>query len=40
MDDLRHTSYRMTVGAKGDLGGGWNYDVYGQYGLTVVCRDL
>jgi iron complex outermembrane recepter protein len=34
-DDLRHTSYRMVVGAKGDLGGGWAYDVFGQYGDTV-----
>ncbi len=34
-DDLRHTSYRMVVGAKGDLGGGWAYDVFAQYGTTV-----
>ncbi len=34
-DDLRHTSYRMVVGAKGDLGGGWAYDVFAQYGDTV-----
>lgn len=34
-DDLRHTSYRMKVGMKGDLGSGWTYDVYGQYGLTL-----
>jgi len=30
-DDLRHTSYRMQVGAKGDLGDGWRYDTYAQY---------
>ncbi len=35
IDDLRHTAYRMKVGAKGDLGHGWSYDVYGQYGLTL-----
>jgi outer membrane receptor protein involved in Fe transport len=34
-DDLRHTAYRMVIGAKGDLGGGWAYDVFGQYGDTV-----
>ena len=34
-DDLRHTSYRMKLGMKGDLGNGWTYDVYGQYGLTL-----
>jgi iron complex outermembrane receptor protein len=34
-DDLRHTAYRMVVGVKGDLGGGWAYDVFGQYGDTV-----
>jgi outer membrane receptor protein involved in Fe transport len=34
-DDLRHTSYRMVGGVKGDLGNGWSYDVFGQYGTTV-----
>lgn len=34
-DDLRHTSYRMVVGVKGDLGGGWAYDAFAQYGNTV-----
>lgn len=33
--DLRHTTYRMLVGAKGDLGSGWSYDIYGQYGLSL-----
>jgi iron complex outermembrane recepter protein len=33
--DLRHTSYRMNIGAKGDLGDGWSYDVYGQYGVSL-----
>lgn len=28
--DLQHTSWRMTGGFKGDVGG-WDYDVYGQY---------
>jgi outer membrane receptor protein involved in Fe transport len=35
VDDLRHTSYRMKLGARGDLGSGWSYDVYGQYGLSL-----
>jgi iron complex outermembrane receptor protein len=34
-DDLRHTALRMQIGAKGDLGAGWSYDVYAQYGLTL-----
>ncbi|MBV9063351.1 MAG: TonB-dependent receptor, partial [Alphaproteobacteria bacterium] len=33
--DLRHTAYRMVIGAKGDLGSGWSYDIYAQYGTTV-----
>ncbi len=35
IDDLRHTAYRVVVGAKGDLGSAWSYDVYGQYGITL-----
>jgi outer membrane receptor protein involved in Fe transport len=38
-DNLRHTSYRMVVGAKGDLGGGWAYDVSGQYGDTILAEE-
>jgi outer membrane receptor protein involved in Fe transport len=33
--DLRHTDYRMVVGARGDLGDGWAYDLYGQYGTAI-----
>lgn len=33
-NDLTHTSYRIVVGARGDLGSDWNYDVYAQYGRT------
>jgi len=36
--DLRHTAYRMQVGVKGDLGDGWAYDIYGQYGLTIYAQ--
>jgi outer membrane receptor protein involved in Fe transport len=39
IDDLRHTSYRIDLGARGDLGHGWNYDVYGQYGLTLFSEN-
>ena len=37
-NDLRHTSYRMNIGARGDLGDGWTYDVYAQYGLTLLAE--
>ena len=29
-----HEAYRINIGAKGDLGDGWAYDVYGQEGFT------
>jgi outer membrane receptor protein involved in Fe transport len=35
ISELRHTSYRMQIGARGDLGDGWTYDVYAQYGYTL-----
>jgi outer membrane receptor protein involved in Fe transport len=37
-DDLRHTDYRIVAGVRGDLGRGWNYDVYGQYGAVVFSQ--
>jgi len=36
--DFRHTSYRFVAGAKGDVGKGISYDVYGQYGSTVYSQ--
>lgn len=33
--EFRHTSYRIVLGAKGDLGNGWAYDVSGQYGTSL-----
>ncbi|MBB5986431.1 TonB-dependent receptor plug domain-containing protein [Sphingobium lignivorans] len=36
LDDLRHQSYRIVAGARGDLGDAWSYDVYGQFGLTTL----
>lgn len=38
-DDLRHLAYRLQVGIKGDLGSGWSYDMYGQYGLTLYSEN-
>ena len=32
--DLQHTSFRAILGTKGDLGKGWAYDAYYQYGRT------
>lgn len=32
--DLRHTSYRGVIGMRGDLGDGWNYDAFAQYGTV------
>lgn len=36
--DMRHTSYRVVLGTKGDLGSNWAYDVYGQFGRTVYSQ--
>jgi iron complex outermembrane receptor protein len=33
-DDIRHTSYRAVLGAKGDIGN-WNYDVFAQLGRVL-----
>jgi len=33
--DLRHTSYRVVTGLRGDIGSNWNYDGYLQFGRTV-----
>ena len=37
--DLEHFESRFVIGAKGDIGQGWSYDVSAQYGRTVL-RDL
>ncbi|HKU13637.1 MAG TPA: TonB-dependent receptor [Steroidobacteraceae bacterium] len=36
IDDLRHTSFRGVVGLRGDIADGWSYDVYGQYGTSLL----
>src|SRR3569833_2675893 len=38
-DDLRHDSYRLVLGAKGDFADAWTYDIYGQYGTTVYSEN-
>jgi outer membrane receptor protein involved in Fe transport len=30
-NELRHTNYRMVVGARGEITPGWDYDIYGQH---------
>lgn len=35
-DDNQHTSYRVVVGARGDLNDAWSYDAYGQYGTVSL----
>jgi outer membrane receptor protein involved in Fe transport len=39
-DDLRHDSYRLVLGAKGDFADAWTYDIYGQYGATVYSENF
>lgn len=34
-DDIRHNSYRMVVGVKGDFAKIWNYDIFAQDGKVV-----
>ena len=38
-DDLRHTTYRMLIGAKGDLGDGWSYDFSAQYATALFSEE-
>ncbi|MGH6878909.1 MAG: TonB-dependent receptor domain-containing protein [Rhizomicrobium sp.] len=40
VDDLRHAAWRMQLGMRGDLGSGWSYDMYGQFGLTLYNENL
>jgi outer membrane receptor protein involved in Fe transport len=35
IDDLRHTDYRIVIGAKGDINDDWSYDAYAQLGRGV-----
>ncbi|MDE1145325.1 MAG: TonB-dependent receptor [Azospirillaceae bacterium] len=36
IDDLRHTSYRVLAGLKGDIADGWSYDVYAQRSTVLL----
>jgi outer membrane receptor protein involved in Fe transport len=38
--NFTHESFRMQIGAKGDLGNGWSYDVYAQEGYTSANQDV
>lgn len=38
-DDLRHTEYKIDIGSRGDLGQGWNYDAYLQYGTSIFSEE-
>ena len=40
IDDLRHTSFRGVLGLRGDFAPGWNYDVYGLYGTSVLSENF
>ncbi|MGZ6015863.1 MAG: TonB-dependent receptor domain-containing protein [Phenylobacterium sp.] len=39
-DNLRHTSYRIVLGLKGQLNDSWNYDLYGQYSDTIYAEEF
>ena len=36
---IRHDDFRDVVGVKGDLGGGWSYEAFAQYGTVVYADD-
>ena len=36
--DLQHTDYRIVAGMRGDLGGGFSYETYYQYGRVVYAQ--
>lgn len=39
IDDLRHTDYKIDIGARGQLGQGWSYDAYLQYGISILSEN-
>ena len=39
LDDLRHTSFRGVIGARGEIAEGWNYDIYGLYGTSLLSEN-
>src|SRR5205814_1519547 len=36
--DLQHTDYRIVAGMRGDVGGGFSYEMYYQYGRVVYAQ--
>ena len=34
--DYHHTDYKIDLGVRGDFAGGWHYDVYGQFGQSIL----
>ena len=34
--DFHHTDYKIDLGARGDLPQGWHYEVYGQFGQSLL----
>ena len=40
LDNLRHTDYRLVVGAKGSINSDWSYDVYGQIGRNIYQEEF
>ncbi len=38
-DDQRYTSYRVVLGFKGDISERWSYDLYGQFGTTILAQN-
>ena len=37
--DIRHTDYKIDIGAKGEIAPGWNYDAYLQYGTAISSQE-
>jgi len=37
---LHHEQFRFVTGLKGDLGQGWQYDIYGQYSATYYSQEF
>ena len=40
LDDLRHTSFRGVIGARGEIAEGWSYDIYGLYGTSILSENF
>jgi iron complex outermembrane receptor protein len=38
-DNLRHTDYRIVLSMRGELGSGWSYDVFAQYGTSIYSEE-